>query len=178
MLELQVKGTEFFDENTEEYIEVKDQQLVLEHSLISVHKWEQKWETNFLDNDTITNEEFIDYVRCMTINKVNPLIYLCLTRQNIDTIKSYMGRKMTGTRFAKSHQPPSHKIVTAEVLYSQMFSLNIPMECAKWHLSSLLTLIRVCAEENSPKKKMSAREAANKQREINAMRKQKYKTRG
>lgn len=178
MLELQVKGTEFFDENTEEYIEVKDQQLVLEHSLISVYKWEQKWETNFLDNNTITNEEFIDYVRCMTINKVNPLIYLCLTRQNIDTIKSYMGRKMTGTRFTESHRPPSHKIVTAEVLYSQMFSLNIPIECAKWHLSSLLTLIRVCAEENSPKKKMSAREAANKQREINAMRKQKYKTRG
>lgn len=179
MLELQVKGMDFFNESTEEYVDVKDQCLVLEHSLISIHKWEQKWEINFIDNKDITNEQFIDYVRCMTINKVDPLIYQCLTRDNIDTIKTYMQRRMTATIFSGSeNRPRTSRFTTAETLYSDMFALNIPIECAKWHLSSLLTLIRVCAEAQGPKKKMSKAEISRQQRELNAARKNQYKTKG
>lgn len=179
MLELQIKGADFFDESVEEYIEVKDQCLVLEHSLISLYKWEQKWEIYFMDNQNITNEQFIDYVRCMTINKVDPLIYQCLTQDNLNAIKAYMNRKMTATTFTKTaEQPRASRFTTAEVIYSDMFALNIPMECAKWHLSSLLTLIRVCAEEQGPKKKMSKAEIARQQRELNAQRKSQYKAKG
>lgn len=181
MLELLVTGMDFFDEAREQYIETKDQCLILEHSLISLHKWEQKWEVNYLDNDQITDEQFIDYVRCMTINKVDPLIYLCLTQENIATIQKYINRKMTATTFTTfegANKPTLHRKTTAETIYADMIALNIPLECAKWHLSSLLTLIRVCAENNTPKKKMSAQEVARQQREINAMRKAKYNTRG
>ncbi len=177
MLELKVKGMDFFDEGTEEYVEVKDQCLVLEHSLISLYKWEQIWEINFLDNENITNEQFLDYVRCMTVNKVDPLIYQCLTQDDINTIQAYMKRKMTATKFGTA--PPSAKVTkftTAEVIYSDMFSLNIPMECAKWHLSSLLTLIRVCAEAQNPKKKMPMSEVVKQQKELNAVRRNQHKT--
>lgn len=174
MLELQVKGMDLFNEETEEYIEVKSQCLVLEHSLISLHKWEQKWEVNYIDNDSITREQFIDYIHCMTINKVDPYIYSCLTENDIDTIQKYIHRKMTATTFSGTTGTRPGRKTTAEVIYAQMIALNIPFECAKWHLSSLLTLIRACAEENAPKKKMTQKEAARRQYDENIRRRQMY----
>lgn len=178
MLELQIKGMDLFDEEKEEYIEVKSQCLVLEHSLISLHKWEQKWEVNYIDNDSITPEQFTDYVRCMTINKVNPYIYSCLTPNDIDVIQTYIHRRMTATKFRETNSIRPGRKTTAETIYAQMIALNIPFECAKWHLSSLLTLIRACAEENSPKKKMTSKESAQIQHDENIRRRKMYSARG
>lgn len=179
MLEIFVEGQDFFNEETEEYIDIKGQLLVLEHSLLSLHKWEQKWEIYFLDNEQITTEQFIDYIRCMTINKVDPLIYSCLTEQNIKDIRAYMNRKMTATTFRETPGAPgSRKIMTAEVIYSRMISYGIPKEFEKWHLGSLFTLIRVCAEDSNPKKKMSRRESAQYQRDLNATRRKQHGKKG
>lgn len=179
MFEIFIEGQDFFDEEKDEYIDVKGQLLILEHSLLSLHKWEQKWETYFLDNDQLTEEQLVDYIRCMTINKVDPLIYLCLTEKHIRDIREYMNRKMTATTFRETPSAPgSRKIMTAEVIYSRMISYNIPKEFEKWHLGSLFTLIRVCAEENNPKKKMSKRESAQYQHNLNAARRKRHSKKG
>lgn len=156
MLKILVKGSEFFDEKRSEFITTSDFTLNLEHSLISLSKWESKWHKPFLGNETKTEEEMVDYIRCMTImQNVDPKIYLSLSRQNILDIKEYMEDQMTATWFNEKQNPKSHqKAVTAELIYYWMISLGIPFECEKWHLNRLLTLIRVCNAENAPKKKM------------------------
>ena len=180
MLQITVKGTELFDERTNKRIFVKGATLQLEHSLVSLSKWESKWKTHYLNNDKITQEMSIDYVRCMTLTQcVDPRVYDFLTQENMDEIRRYIDDPMTATTFKKSNKPPNRGIVTAEIIYYWMVALQIPFDpCQKWHLNRLLTLIRVCDEKNSPKKKMSKRDAMAQQRSLNAARKAKHHTHG
>lgn len=180
MLQITIKGTELFDERTNRFITVKGATLQLEHSLVSLSKWESKWKVNYLNNAKMTPEMSIDYIRCMTITQnVDPNVYNYLTEENMREIREYIDDPMTATTFKKSSKPPSRQIVTAEIIYYWMVTMGIPFDpCQKWHLNRLLTLIRVCDEKNSPKKKMSKREAMNQQRSLNAARRAKYHTNG
>lgn len=180
MLQITVKGTELYDEATNRFIIVKGTTLQLEHSLVSLSKWESKWKTYYLNNDKITPEMSLDYVRCMTLTQcVDPRVYNYLTDENMNEIRAYIDDPMTGTTFKKSNRPPSRQIVTSEIIYYWMVALQIPFDpCQKWHLNRLLTLIRVCDEKNSPKKKMSRREAMNQQKSLNAARRAKHHTTG
>ena len=144
MLKIVIPGREYFDESKNEFVYSDPKEVTLEHSLISISKWESKWHKPFLDEKREkTEEEFIDYVRCMSPNKFE--------------IMQYIQDSMTATWFAKeSTPPPSNKIITSEVIYSWMIQNEIPFDpCQKWHLNRLLTLIRVCSLENMPAKKMS-----------------------
>ena len=156
MLRIVVKGQSLFDERTSTFIESKDTVLQLEHSLISLSKWESKWHKPFLNNDHKTEEEMLDYIRCMTIaQNVDENVYYGLSQENIIDIKNYMEDSMTATWFNEKHNPKSRqKTVTSELIYYWMISLGIPLEWEKRHLNRLLTLIRVCNIENAPKKKM------------------------
>lgn len=156
MHKIVVKGREFFDERTEEFVSTKDTVLCLEHSLISVSKWESKWHKPFLSTQNKTEEEMLDYIRCMTITQnVDNNVYYGLSQDNLMEIKNYMEDPMTATWFNDKNNPKSkQKSVTAELIYYWMISLGIPIELEKWHLNRLLTLIRVCNLENAPKKKM------------------------
>lgn len=176
-----IPAREFFNERTEEFVYTQPQEIVLEHSLISIMRWESKWHKPFLDEKhKKTNEEFIDYVKCMSLNNYPDNVYDDLTFGNIKEIKDYIDDKHTATWFAQDDKVlPSHKIITAEVLYSWMVLNDIPFNpCEKWHLNNLMTLIRVCAQQNMPAKKMSEKEILSQNANLNAERLRKMKTRG
>ncbi len=180
MLIITIPAAELFNEKTNEFITTKEQTLQLEHSLVSLSKWESKWCKPFLTKETKTFEETIDYIKCMTITQnVNPNVYNFLTASNIEDIKNYIEAPMTATTFSEDKQAGRNReITTSEVIYQWMISLNIPMECQKWHLNRLLTLIRVCNVKNTPPKKMSKRDIMNRNAALNAARKKQLNTKG
>lgn len=180
MLEIVIKGEELYDEKTNQFIYGKDTVLRLEHSLLSISKWESKWHKPFLSKESMTDEELRDYIRCMTIVHNNdPDIYDYLSVSNIKEIKAYIDDPMTASWFNDRNNPPSRqRVVTSELIYYWMTALQIPFECEKWHLNRLLTLIRVCNIENSPKKKMKKGDIFKQNAALNARRKAMLNTTG
>ena len=178
MLLLTIPPIEMFNEKTSEFVYSKETKISLEHSLVSLSKWESRWNKPFLSKDNKTLEETIDYIRCMTITQnVDPEVYFRLTDENINTINKYIESPMTATTFSDNGHS-SREIITSELIYYWMISLNIPMECQKWHLNRLLTLIRVCNIKNAPAKKMSRREIMNRNAALNAARRKQLNTKG
>lgn len=179
MITIVVPSRELFNDNTQEFINTKEQVLQLEHSLVSLSKWEARWNKPFLSKTEKTREETIDYIRCMTITQnVNPIVYSCLSDDNIQTINNYIQAPMTATTFSNQNNSISREIITSELIYYWMVSLNIPMECQKWHLNRLLTLVRVCNIKNSPPKKMSRNEIMARNASLNAARRKKLNSKG
>lgn len=181
MLTITIPASEQWDEVNQEFIYVtKEQTLHLEHSLVSLSKWESKWCKPFIDTKNKTLEETIDYIRCMTLDKnVDPNIYFLLTEKNMEEINAYISAPMTATWFSdRGAGPPNREVVTAELIYFSMVNYGIPFECQKWHLNRLLTLIRVCNIKNEPPKKMGKREIMTRNAALNAARKQKLSTKG
>lgn len=180
MLQITIPGGELYDERTEEFVYCKDTTLRLEHSLVSLRKWESKWCKSFLSNRNKTDEELLDYIRCMTITQnVDPEVYLNLTPANIAEINKYIEAPMTATTFSEDkNSKKNREVVTAELIYYWMIALNIPLECQTWHLNQLLTLIRVCNIKNQPPKKRKARDTINSYAALNNARKKQLNTRG
>lgn len=180
MLQLILQPCEMWDEKKEEFIYYKECKLQLEHSLVSISKWESKHCKTFLSKENKTNEEIIDYIKCMTITQnVDPNVYNRLTKENIEQVYEYISSPMTATYFTKdNNKQTSNEKVTSELIYYWMISYNIPLECQKWHLNRLLTLIRVCCVKNTPPKKMSTKEIMRRNSELNAARRKKYNTKG
>ena len=178
MLEITVPANEIYHPGECRFINIPACVLVLEHSLLSVRKWEAKWHTPYL-NAKRTLEQDLDYIRCMAVEPIeNEYVFSVLSPENIEQIQTYMDDTMTATTFSKDSRPPSKKKVTAEILYCRMFANNIPMECQTWHLNSLISLIKVCEENNGPKQKMTKQETARHYAEQNALRKAEYNTKG
>lgn len=181
MLLITIPENEFFDDETQRFIKTKKQTLQLEHSLVSLYKWESKWKKPFLKKDyKMTNEEARDYIRCMTITQnVNPLVYNAITNSIVDQVNKYIEDPMTATWFKEEkHKKANNEIITAEVIYSWMIDLNIPFKCETWHLNKLLTLVRVCNARHAPPKKTNAKEWASERRAINAARRKRLNTKG
>lgn len=181
MLTIIVPATELFDEKNNEFITFKGQTLQLEHSLVSISKWESKWKKAFLSKKEKTEEETLDYIRCMTITQnVNPIAYYCLTDTNKIEINKYIDDPMTATVFNKMGRqgPQSRDTITSELIYFWMVSYNIPFECQKWHINRLLTLIRVCNIKNDPPKKRRSGDVAREYASLNAARRKKFNTKG
>lgn len=176
MLTIEVPEKEFWNPEIEMFITSKPTKITLEHSLISISKWERKWHKPFLHTENKTSEELIDYIKCMTITpNVDDLVYMCLSEENILSIKKYMDDPMTATWFSEKNKGKTREVITSEVIYYWMIKQQIPVKFEKWHLNSLLTLIRVCGEMNKPKEKMSQRELINRHRAINATRRRRKK---
>lgn len=181
MLQITVPiSPEMWDEKNEEFIEPKTASLQLEHSLVSISKWESKWHKPFLSKEPKTVEETIDYIKCMTLTQnVKSEVYDHLSKENIEEINAYIDDPKTATTFSKDRQSArSREIVTSELIYYWMIALNIPFECQKWHLNRLLTLIRVCEVKNTPGKKMSQKEVLNQYAAINAANRKRFNTKG
>ena len=172
MLTITVPLAEGFDDTLEEFVVTKSFQLDLEHSLVSLSKWEQEFEKPFLSSDDITAAETLWYVKAMTLTpNVPPEVYAHLTEANVAEISEYINGKQTATWFREDKMPPKNReIVTGEVIYYWMLSLNIDKECETWHLNRLITLIRVTNEKNAPPKKQSRAEMARQRSEINRRR--------
>ena len=179
MLEITIPKQRLFNEETYEFIYVDETKLCLEHSLVSLSKWESKWHKPFISSEK-SKEEIMDYIKFMTITKnVNPIVYNALTDENIIQIKNYIDDPMTATTFSqKNNGEHNSEIITAELIYYWMIELKIPVEFQKWHINRLITLIRVCEIKNTPPKKRSSREIASRTAAINAARRQKYAKKG
>lgn len=180
MLKIVIPATEQFDNATGTFLNTKEQTLQLEHSLVSLSKWESKWQKPFLSNEPKTLEESIDYIRCMTLTQnVSPDIYTVIPPNVIQEVSAYIDAPMTATTFNRNgNQRGGHEIITAEIIYYWMIVSGIPFECQKWHLNRLLTLINVCAVKNQKPQKIPRSEQLARNRALNAARRKRFNTRG
>lgn len=174
---------DYWDPKKEEFVTVPYQKaydLELEHSLISISKWESKWHVPFISKENKTEEQTLDYIKCMTINKNVPdSVYDYLTADDVKKISDYINDPMTATTVAEiPGQKKSNQQVTSEVLYSWMTGLQIPFECEKWHVNRLLKLIEVCNANNTPPKKMGRNEIMSRNMALNKARRAKYNSKG
>lgn len=178
MLKLQIPDMEFFNNRTNEFVTIKGQELALEHSLVSVSKWESIFKKSFFSREAKTRKETIEYIKCMTLTQnVNPAIYSNIPQNLIDQVNDYIRDPMTATTFPKNGKY-SREIITSELIYYWMFSLSIPIECQKWHLNRLLTLIRVFDAKSEKVKPMSKRELAKQNSALNAQRRKALHSKG
>lgn len=180
MLKIIVTGEEFFDDVTQTFSTVGDIVLELEHSLISLSKWESEFQKPFLTAGTKTSEEILAYIKAMILTIDFPSDVISKFGQsNISQINEYIDSKQSATTFGQiSQQSGRSETVTSELIYYWMVTYNIPFECETWHLNRLFSLIRICNIKNSKSKKMSKREIANRNRELNASRRAQWGTSG
>jgi hypothetical protein len=179
MLKVVIPCIELFDDIKQEFISTKETTLQLEHSLVSLSKWESKWHKPFLSKGEKTVEETIDYIRCMTITQnVDNYIYNYIPADVINQVGNYIEEEMTATIFSNEKKTINREIITAEIIYYWMIALNIPFECQKWHLNRLLTLINVCNIKNMPPKKMNKQELLARNRALNASRRNSLNSKG
>jgi hypothetical protein len=171
--------SEDFDEATDEFVAANVVVIELEHSLVSLSKWESFYEQPFLSSTEKTTEQLFQYVVDMTLTPDVPLdVYQHLSKQNIDDIDRYINSKQTATWFGDAGAQRNREIITAEVIYYWMVAMQIPFECQHWHLNRLLTLVRVINQKNAPKRKMTPAELAARNRELNAQRRAQLGTSG
>lgn len=180
MLRITIPAVEQWDEIKEEFVSTKEHTLSLEHSLISLSKWEAKWCKPFLTKENKTFEEALDYIKCMTLTQnVDSSVYNYLTNKNIQEVNEYLESPMTATYISNEESGKlSREQVTSELIYYWMIVLNIPFECQKWHLSRLITLIKVCNVKNTPSKKRNKRDIMKRNTSLNAARRKQLNTRG
>lgn len=180
MLQIVIPSVELWDEKRERFISTKEQTLSLEHSLVSISKWESKWCKPFLSNNTKTREEMIDYIRCMTLTQnVDPNVYSLITIDNMQQVDEYISLPMTATTInSDKNAPMSRETITSELIYYWMIAQNIPFECQKWHLNRLLMLIKVCSIKNKPPKKRSKNQILSQNAALNAARRKKLNSKG
>lgn len=180
MLKITIPAVDEFDDDRQVFIESEEVTMELEHSLISLSKWEAIWEKPFLSHEQHTDEQALSYIQMMTLTpNIAPDVYQRLTDDNLQQINAYINAKMSATWFTDKAGPRNRDIITAEVIYHWMFSASIALECENWHLNKLFTLIKVFNEKNSPEKnKMNKKDLLKRNRELNAQRQAQHNTSG
>lgn len=180
MLTITVPAVEFFDEANQRFISSAEHVLSLEHSLVSLSRWESKWKKSFLTGKDKSNEEIYGYVEAMCLTPdIPPEVFSRLSQANFDQINAYINEKMTATTFREMpNRAPNREAVTAELIYYWMIALQVPVECESWHLNRLLALIKVANLKNSPPKKMGRNEMLAERNRLNEQRKAEYGTSG
>lgn len=180
MIEITIPAVELWDEIKQEFIKTKEQTIRLEHSLVSISKWESKWCKPFWSNKDKTNAEIIDYIRCMTLTQnVDPNTYLALTAENLSQILAYIDAPMTA-RVSSDNKKSKGTIsfITAENVYYWMINCGIPMECEKWHFNRLMALIHFCLSKQTKPEKRSRSEILSDHARINAENRKRFNSKG
>ena len=181
MLTITIPDQELFNDTTQEFIKVKGRELKLEHSLVSLSKWESKFHRPFLTKENKTRAETVEYIKFMTMTQhVEDNVFKAIDTKVLNEVTAYLEDPMTATSFSEKEEKRkiNREIITAEIIYYWMIALQIPMECQKWHLNRLLTLINVCNIKNQPKRKMSSGEVMARNKALNAERRQRMNSSG
>ena len=180
MLKIIIPKTEYYDEEAETFEVVEDFELELEHSLISLSKWESKFQKPFLGPGEKSSREILGYIEAMIITPIYPLdVFDRLTQENLTQINEYIESSESATTFGSMPERKGRgEIITSELIYYWMVAFTIPFECESWHLNRLFALIRICNIKNSKPKKMSRGEIARRNSELNAQRRAQYNTSG
>ena len=180
MLQIVIPELELFDDSKNEFVTSKEQTLQLEHSLVSLSKWESKWCKAFFSKREKTYEETLDYIKCMTLTQNVPdSVYKRLTRSNVEQINRYIESPMSATHFrATDGGSQNRETITSELIYYWMIALNIPFECQKWHINRLLTLVRLCNIKNQPPRTQNKRETINQYAALNEARRKQFNSKG
>ena len=175
-----IPGRELWDRKNNVFVYTEDKTITIEHSLVSISKWEAKWHIPFFGKEEKTREQIVDYIKCMTLTQnVDDDIYNYLTNSNIQEINDYLANPMTATWFREiKNKRSDNRVVTSEVIYYWMIALNIPVEFQKWHINRLITLIKVCNEENKPKNKMPLRDVYARNKALNEARRAQMHSKG
>lgn len=185
-LTITIPSQELFDDVREEFTNVPETNVTLEHSLLSISKWESKWHKPYLGDENHTNDELLDYIRCMVItpSHLSEKVLYGLTQDNVKEIVNYISDPMTATTFSDNKKKPQAKkkdVVTSELIYYWMVAFNIPVKFEQWHLNRLLTLVKICQIENDPdknKKKKLTKSDLMRRKELNAARRAKLNSKG
>lgn len=179
-IQIFIRGRDCYDPKINRFITIKPQKLTLEHSLISLSKWESKWHKPYLSRDQKTDEESLDYIRCMCLTQnYDPIVIYGIDEKNAKLISDYISDPMTATTFHNQDKRQSREIITNELIYYWMTEFGIPFDpCEKWHLNRLMTLIQVASIKSQPGKKMSKRDLFSRNAMLNAQRRAKLGTRG
>lgn len=178
MLTIKVDEQEFFDQEKQEFLFTKPVTVRMEHSLISISKWESYWEKPYLATEGIVKgisgyKEEVYYIKCMLLSPMPIGIPEILYNQYGKQIKKYIGKKHSATTIHRIHpRASSRRVITSELIYYWMIKFGIPMECQKWHFNRLLMLIDVCNVKETPRKdrKLSPAEAQRYMAELNRKR--------
>lgn len=180
MLRLIVKGGELFDENTSTFTEIPDTEIELEHSLLSLSKWESKFQKPFLSSNDKTTSEIMSYIKFMCLDdKINDEVFLKLSKDNIDAINEYINSPQSATTFGSMPQGRGRgEVITSELIYYWLVAFTIPFECETWHLNRLFSLIRICNIKNSKPQKINRQDLAARNRQLNEQRKAQLNTSG
>lgn len=187
MLPLKVSDVETYDEKTNEFRTIKGGILYLEHSLLSISKWESETHEPFLKKEHRSYEETLLYIKCMTVSNTGGAdIFDALSKKNIDEVNAYISDPMSATTFSNNSQKEQRvktrkSYYTSEQIYHLMIALQIPFECQKWHINRLLALIKICEIENeraNKKGRMSRSEIYNQNHDLNEARKKALNTKG
>lgn len=185
---------EYFDNESQEFITIdeihmEEFHLKLEHSLMSISKWESKWHVPFIGRDDLSPEEFRDYIRCMTINQVkNPKVYDWLTQADVNKILDYMQNSYSAweIRPSKKNGKKKQKLDTVESIYYAMIQFGIPLECEQWHFNRLVALIDYFDSQGGgsagggggQQKKKSNREIMEMYRAMNERNRKRFNSKG
>ena len=182
MIRILLPEKELYDEVNNKFVYLPSRELILEHSLVSISKWDSKWHKSFLNTDDKSFDEVMDYIKCMCVEELEDENDLYrLSEENVSDINAYIQDSMTATTFSDfsdNNNTKSREIITSEIIYYWMIANNIPFECQYWHLNKLLTLIKVCSIKNSPEKKMSTSEILSRNKALNAARRKKMNSKG
>lgn len=180
MLTIELAEQETYNDETQEFVTLPALTVHLEHSLVSLSKWESIHEKPFLAKDEKTDAEVASYIECMILAPEDSAGLIGrFTPGDVSRINAYIDAKMSATWFSdKKDNRHSNEIITSEVIYYWMVAFQIPFEAQHWHLNRLLTLIKVCNAKNKSPKKMTRAEVANRNRTLNEQRKAMLNTRG
>lgn len=180
MLRLIIGESEAYDEEKNEFFNVGGAVLDFEHSLLSLSKWESKYKKPFLSSGEKTSEETLGYLEAMLLTPgVDLDVLRTASLESFEKIRQYIESSESATIFGEmpERRGPG-EVITSELIYYWLVAFNIPFECEKWHLNRLFALIRICNIKNSPPKKLSKSEAAQRNRDLNKKRREQLGTTG
>jgi hypothetical protein len=180
MLRFVIEKTENFNEETQEFLDPLPEVVVeLEHSLLSLSKWESKYQKPFLSAGEKTATETFDYLKMMVLPPTDPEVLRRCNQRQINEVQTYIESSQSATIFGEMPERRGKgEVITSELIYYWMVAFNVPFDCETWHLNRLFSLIRICNLKNSKPKKMSRNELARRNAELNEKRKQQLGTRG